>query len=612
MNGRERVNQAAERNLDSSSITTRGVIRGCFRLLSPADRVRYVAASALQAFASLLDMAGVLLVGLVVVSASGNTSGESNGPFAFNLSVESGGTSFVSLLAVALGLLFLRSAIAVFGTRRILYFLGRKQAEVSTRLAKEVLHSNLERIQSLPRQELITTLTTGVNAAIVSVLGQVSVLLTEAVLVLALITALLATNVLVTVCMALYLTAISIGIFRFLAVRAHRLGTGGRAAEVESAAILLDAVAGFRELRAFGAMSALVSRLELARERSGEAQAGASALALVPKYTLEVALLAGTAVLALWLFTSSPSDVALGTLAVFLIAGGRIIPSLLRIQGAALAVRSAAPQALPALQLSELQPTSSTAPRKCVQAYGPEPPDVLVEGLTFRYANSTRLALANISLTVKPGEFIAIVGRSGSGKSTLVDLMLGLLEPSSGRVAIQGRSPAELLREGRPVGGYVPQDVHLLRGTLRDNLTLRDPLISDARALFGLTSSDLDPETLGIGLDDEIGDGSRSLSGGQKQRVALARALAAGCSFIVVDEVSSSLDLEAEEAVSASLNRLKGKATIVAVAHKLWTIQHCDKVAYLEDGKLISFGSLDAVRRAVPRFQEHLSRFGVK
>ena len=222
-----------------------------------------------------------------------------------------------------------------------------------------------------------------------------------------------------------------------------------------------------------------------------------------------------------------------------------------------------------------------------------------LQNVCFTYESSIRPALENISLEVVAGESIGLIGVSGSGKTTLVDVMLGLLQPQSGKILYNGGGMKESLSGWRSNVAYLPQDVFLIDDSLRCNIALGVPenqineqAVSDAIEKARL--KELIPE-LAKGVDTMIGERGVRLSGGQRQRVALARALYHGRGVLVLDEATSALDNETEREIVAEIQELKGEKTMIVIAHRLTTLQHCDRIYRLHQGQVIEVGSYEEV-----------------
>jgi ABC-type multidrug transport system fused ATPase/permease subunit len=209
----------------------------------------------------------------------------------------------------------------------------------------------------------------------------------------------------------------------------------------------------------------------------------------------------------------------------------------------------------------------------------------------------------------------ALVGASGSGKSTLVDVLLGLLPPTSGGVLVDGVPLAELRRYWLRVVGYVPQSVFLMSASIRENvaLGLPDDQINDDMVWQALRRASMGDtvEALPGGLDYHLGDTGSGLSGGQRQRLGIARALYHSPQVLILDEATSALDVETEAEITDTLAQLDGLTKIV-VAHRLSTVKHAEQVLFLRAGQVVANGSFAEVSAAVPDFARQVELSGMR
>jgi len=216
--------------------------------------------------------------------------------------------------------------------------------------------------------------------------------------------------------------------------------------------------------------------------------------------------------------------------------------------------------------------------------------------VTYRYPQSDRAALANLSLVITAGKTTALCGHSGAGKSTLADLALGLIPPTKGQITVDNNSlEGSAIRAWRRSVAYVPQDVFLLNDTIRENLLWLSPEASEAElwsALRNAVAEDL-VRRLPHGLDTVVGERGVRLSGGERQRIALARALLRKPSLLVLDEATSALDNNNERLIKDAIDRLHGTMTILIIAHRLSTIRHADQIAVLSEGQIVQSGAWD-------------------
>ena len=222
-----------------------------------------------------------------------------------------------------------------------------------------------------------------------------------------------------------------------------------------------------------------------------------------------------------------------------------------------------------------------------------------VEHLNFKYKNVGRFALEDVSINVRRGEAVGLIGSSGSGKSTLVDILLGLLEPTAGIVCIDGHDIQDNLRGWQDQIGYVPQSIFLTDDTLRRNVAfgLPNDLIDDNAVKSALRSAQLEDfvASLPEGMETVVGERGVRLSGGQRQRIGIARALYNNPDVLVLDEATSSLDTETEHGVMQAVQALQGEKTVIIVAHRLSTVEYCDRLYRLENARIVDEGTFSEV-----------------
>ena len=282
-------------------------------------------------------------------------------------------------------------------------------------------------------------------------------------------------------------------------------------------------------------------------------------------------------------------------MALFAMAAFRLMPSITKV----LALITTIKYSQPALKvvLEDLNRDS--------ELYQPSTDDIKIapgekaferaielKGVSFRYPNQKEYAVMDISLTIPIGKSVAIIGESGAGKTTLVDLLLGLFEPEKGQVAVDGVDLQELLTLWQQKVGYIPQHIFLSDDTIRNNVAfgLAKDEIEDQEVWRALAQAQLKTfvENLPNKLDTMVGERGVRLSGGQRQRIGIARALYHHPEILFMDEATSALDQETEKEVMKAVDGLKGQKTFIIIAHRLTTIENCDIVFKLKNGRLHS------------------------
>lgn len=222
-----------------------------------------------------------------------------------------------------------------------------------------------------------------------------------------------------------------------------------------------------------------------------------------------------------------------------------------------------------------------------------------LDHITYSYENSPQLAVENISLKIKKGQSIALIGRSGSGKTTLVDILLGLLDPKTGDILVDGISIYNNIRSWQNMIGYIPQSIFLIDDTVERNIAfgVPDQLIDGEKINQAIKAAQLEEliSQLPQGIKTEVGERGVRLSGGQRQRIGIARALYHEREILVLDEATSALDNETERLVSEAIKSLAGTKTLIIIAHRLSTVEHCDRIYLLEKGRVVKSGSYQEV-----------------
>ena len=235
--------------------------------------------------------------------------------------------------------------------------------------------------------------------------------------------------------------------------------------------------------------------------------------------------------------------------------------------------------------------------------------NIQINNVSFKYDENGPTIIDKLNLDIKHGEYIAITGKTGCGKSTLVRLMIGLEKASKGSIYFDGKDIDTLdLNSLRKNIGTVMQESKLFSGSIYDNITVTAPWLSvdEAMEVAKIAGLDKDIEAMPMGMNTLISEGSGGISGGQRQRLAIARAIAPKPSVLIFDEATSALDNITQKQVSDALANLK--CTRIVIAHRLSTIKNCDRIIYLEDGKILEQGSYDELINLNGKFADLVER----
>ena len=601
-----------------------GYFHAATSILEKKDRKRFLLVVLIQAFLGLMDLVGVLLIGILgALSLNGIQSkqpGDRIGAFLEAVNID--GFSFqaqAALLGFLAGSLFVvRTICSIILTKRVLFFLSRKGALISGILSRKLLHQKYEDIQSRTLYENLYSLTTGVSAVTLGVLGTATSVLADLILLLIMSLGLLVVNPIMALITIGFYIIVGYVLYKLMSVKTRNLGEQEADLSIESNEKVVEALSLFRESVVKNRRHFYASEIGAIRLKLADTLAELSFLPNMSKYIIESALIIGALGISAIQFLLTDAFQAIATLAIFLAAGARIAPAVLRIQQGALQIRRSISSAGPTLALigaPDLEPTVVEAIQPSTSKHEGFEPSIRLTNLSYRYSAAEMPAISGINLEIAAGTVVAIVGPSGGGKTTLIDLILGILDPDDGEVEISGRSPLKAISQWPGAIAYVPQDGFIVKGTIASNVSLGYPLgtFDDEQMWDSLQISQL--EKFVLDLPEKIltivGDQGSSLSGGQRQRLGIARALVTKPKLLILDEATSALDGQTEANISSAIQSLKGEVTVVLIAHRLSTVREADKVVYLENGKILSAGTFNEVRTAVPNFDRQATLMGL-
>jgi ABC-type multidrug transport system fused ATPase/permease subunit len=387
---------------------------------------------------------------------------------------------------------------------------------------------------------------------------------------------------------------------------------------IQDSEALLELVSGYREAFIRNRRGYFVDRAKRIKYEIADYSAELAWMPNISKYVVEIAFTLGTMLVAGLQFIINSSSHAVGSLTLFLAAGTRITPALLRVQQNLVSINGSIVRAKPTLDLFAMTNPNLVLPEYIskidTEHIGFEA-KITISNASFKYPGAEKNTLTSVTLEIDSGETVAVVGPSGAGKSTLIDLILGIYLPSEGKISLAGHSPAESIIRWPGAIGYVPQEVVLMSGNIASNIAsgfdsseVSEQLVTDAIAIAQLEEF---VASLPLGIMTEVGERGSNLSGGQRQRIGIARAMFTKPDLLVLDEATSSLDGQTESEISDAIQGLKGKVTLILIAHRLSTVQKADRVIYLNAGQIVAQGTFEEVRRAVPDFDAQAKLMGL-
>jgi len=456
--------------------------------------------------------------------------------------------------------------------------------------------------------ELIRRVTDGVHNVFRGVLGSLVAITTESLVVagLVLVLALTAPGVtLVAVVVVGGLLALPL-----MASRRAAAGWGRAVQRLDSAIlqILQQSLGAVKEVKLTGREAFFLGQLGERVPAAARLRLRYHTLAATLRMAVETVFVCGLLLVSLLVTLRHEPGSALPLLGLYAYAGFRVIPSANRIMLYATELRySRAWIHDLRADLAALEPLTPTGGRDAANDIR-FTRTLALEGVSYTYAGEREPVLLDVDLTIVRGESVGIVGASGAGKSTLIDVLLGLLVPTAGRITVDGRDIQSALRSWQRHIGYVPQDPFVLDDTLRRNVAfgIADAEIDDRRVERALQLAQLGDFVASLPgrLDTMLGERGTRLSGGQRQRVAIARALYHEPEVLVFDEATSALDSPTERELIAALEALHGLKTLVVIAHRLTTVRRCDRLAVLRDGRVAAIGSYDELLARDAGFRE--------
>jgi ABC-type multidrug transport system fused ATPase/permease subunit len=375
---------------------------------------------------------------------------------------------------------------------------------------------------------------------------------------------------------------------------------------------LMEALQGFREIVMHDAQDEFVTRYRshsIANIESGRRE---NILASLPKQIFETMTILGVALLLGWVVWSGSAQAAIPTLTLFLAVIIKLLPTMSALSaqignirvgqaGLALIAETLRTESIPEEEgdAGDLSPAELPPARAVVEA-------IEIDSLSFHYPDGEGNVLSDITLNVPQGSSLALCGLSGSGKTTLVDIILGLIPPTSGHVRVDGLNTSQAGSAWHRQVAYVPQDVYIVDDTIAANIAFGLPEgtwdMDRIRRCAERAQLEDVIQTAPNGLDTRLGERGSLISGGQRQRIGIARALYRNPAVLVLDEATSALDNETERRITRTIESLSGDITTILVAHRLSSVRNVDSLVFLESGRITGQGTFDEVSDTCPGF----------
>ena len=574
---------------------THSAIGRSISILSRADKQKIAAVVFLQICMGWLDLLGVLAIGLLgALSVTGLQSQNPGDRVSqvlriLHIADETFQTQASILGALALILLVGRTILSIFFTRRILFFLSRRGAKISANLISRLLAQPLLTVQLRTTQETLYAVTGGVVTITIGILATAVVFVSDAALLIIMALGLFVVDPITALGTFLIFALIGSALYRSMHVKAKTLGVETSVLNIQSNEKIVEVFSSYRESVVRNRRDYYAREIGKVRLALANANAEMSFMPYVSKYVIETSVVLGALLISATQFFLQDSMHAVATLGIFLAAGTRIAPAVLRLQQGLITIRGALGQAAPTLDLIDMLGDASKIENvddSLNIVHDGFIPEIQVSNASLTYPNKSIAAISNITLNIPSGASVAFVGPSGAGKTTMIDVLLGVLNPDEGSVLISGLPPLLAVAKWPGAVSYVPQDVVIAAGTIRENVAMGYPpeVATDELVMDALKVAHLDKFVAEL-PHTQVGERGTKMSGGQRQRLGIARAMFTQPHLLVLDEATSSLDGETEASITDAIHALRGSTTVVVIAHRLSTVRDANIVVYLSGGK---------------------------
>jgi len=494
----------------------------------------------------------------------------------------------------------------------------KRGATISSDLVSRLLAQPLLVVQSRTTQETLFAITDGVQIIVLQVLASSAVLTSDISLLIVMSVGLFVIDPSTAIGTVTVFGLVALFLHKTMHSRAGILGAEQSKLSIKSSEKIVEVLSSYRESIVRNRRDFYAREIGKTRLIHAHTLAEISFMPFISKYVLESTIVLGAVAIGAIQFMFQDTAQAVSTLAVFLAAGTRIAPAVFRVQQGVIQIRQGFSSASPTLELidslgyEELDINKIDTVDTLHEGFTPQ---ISAKNVSLTYPNGTEPAVNQVSLEIAAGALIAFVGPSGAGKTTLIDILLGVLSPDHGTVSISGLSPRDSISKWPGAIAYVPQDVLIVNGSIRENVALGYPVeaATDELVLSAINIAQLQKFVADtpLGLDAEVGERGSMLSGGQRQRLGIARAMFTKPKLLVLDEATSALDAETEASISSAISELRGSTTIFMIAHRLSTVRNADLVVYLDAGIVAATGSFEEVRNAVPNFERQAKLMGL-
>lgn len=514
---------------------------------------------------------------------------------------------FLAICVAMICVFFLKSAIKIGYLLAQTKIVAVGRVRISMQLTEKYLYQSYEEYLTRSSSELIRNVTVLPNAAYSGYCNAVLGLLSDSIVVIGILILMLLVEPVATASAFGILAVIFVMLNTALRESNKKLGAEWTRLSEKQLSVLQQGLAGLKLTRVLGCEGYFIDKFRHIQNTIARVNERLNFIQQLPGVVNELVVLTAMLLAVIYILLSQVNHAnSLATLGLFATAAIRLMPMANRIIGAfSQFQRHETAMLVLNRELSSI--VAPSIPKIISYDVIPFQKSIRLDSVSFTYGVGQE-ALSDINFEIGKGEFVGVVGESGSGKSTLIDILLGLLVPTSGHVLADGDDIRNNMAAWRRNIGYVPQVNYILNTTFRRNIAFATPdeAIDDYNLRKAISLACLDGvlNSLPQGLDTNIGENGQRLSVGQRQRIGIARAIIANPELIVLDEATASLDVLTETEISESISRLRGNKTIIVVAHRLSTLRNADRIILMEGGKISDHGSFELLYKRNEKFRK--------
>lgn len=591
--------------------------RDILSILNASEKRKLKFFVGLQMSLSLLDLLGVALIGIIVAISTSNIRGLNQPALLEKIPIFSTSTFYTQIVLLSLMALFFligRTVLSIVITKKVFVFFSNKSSEITTKLLGDIFSKPVNILNRNNTSEYVYLLTRGTETLTMNVLATSTILVADLSILFAIFIGLLLLDPIVALFSSIIFGILILILGKYLHSSVSRLGAHAAEAIIKSDSYIREAILSYREIIVRNRENFYLDRIDRIRSAYSSTTAKIEILPFISKYVIESVIIVGSMLVAFLELLLYDANKAITMLAIFLAAGSRVAPSILRAQQSLLLIKSGLAKSVSTLEaLKSLALKTNSIPLATTISQNKDDFNSKVEisNLNFSYLSTSSEIIKNFSVTIPPGSKIAIIGASGAGKSTLIDLLLGLLDPDSGLIKISGLAPREAISVYPGAVAYVPQDIYLHEGSIRENIALGfEPETIDDEQVWNVLETAQAAgfvSQLPSGLNEIIGENGNSFSGGERQRLGIARALYTNPKLLLLDEATSALDDVTQSLISDTLKNFQNtETTLIVAAHRLSTISDSDFLIYVKGSAEIEVGDFKELVSKYPEIVKEL------